>query len=114
MTNLFLYLAFVGGEILHVLKRASLAAQSTTNHYTILSYIKFNWPVFLVRGALGLVLFSLWLHSPAILSFLGLTVPTAFPETKAVAFGFGYFADSFLDYVGQKIPWWGREVPTAN
>ncbi|MGA2475559.1 MAG: hypothetical protein ABSF73_02955 [Terriglobia bacterium] len=113
MTNLFLYMAFVGGQILHLLKRASQAARSTTNHYTILSY-KFSWPVFLVRGALNLVLFSLWLHSPWILSFLGLTVPTAFPETKAVAFGVGYFADSFLEHVDQKIRWWGREVPTAN
>lgn len=114
MPNLLLYLAFIGGEILHVLRMADLARQSTANGHTFWSYLSSCWLTIVVRGALGFALFSIWLTSPELFSLVGLNVPLAFPAYKAVALLAGYCADSGLDWVAQKFPWAGRQVPTAS
>jgi len=114
MTNLFLYLAFVGGEILHVLRMANLAKQSTANPYSFSSYLASCWMTLLIRGCLGFALFSIWLTAPQLGALVGLKVPFAFPLYKAVAFLAGFCADSGLDWLAQKFPWAGRQVPTAK
>jgi hypothetical protein len=106
-----LYIFFAAGQALHILRRASAAVQSVKNPIkSRCQYVTKFWDIFLIRGVFAGLTFAVWLKSPdALARNLGLDL--VLPANPAIAFGGGLLTDLVLDWIGQKVPRLGREIP---
>jgi hypothetical protein len=111
------YLAFLGGQLLFILKRAASAIRNHSNPISSRrAFVYANWDVLLVRVAIELPIYYIWRHYP-VNTILGLftswRVPSAFdfPQGAITFFTLGFIADSLLDWFGasSKAPVWLKE-----
>jgi hypothetical protein len=115
------YFAFLGGQLLFILKRAASAIRSKTNPVkTRRAFIYANWDVLLIRCAIEFPIYFFFRHYDAnsILSvFTSWRVPFTLPQGGMMSFSLGYIADSLLDWFGAsaKAPDWLKEnIPSVQ
>jgi len=117
--DIWIWLLYASGQMVHILKRAGMAVRSRTNSiHSRLEFILFFWDSLLVRVVLCVGLFWVVLSNPralaALLSLVGVDLAIEVPVSRGTALIFGYFADSILDWLVSKIPWLERELPSWN
>ena len=117
--NMHVWALFAAGHGLHVLKRASLSADSK------ISRIKNRWD-WLRTNALALVIrffvnaaaFSCWLAHPGAATHamggLGLRVNLTLEPGHATAALFGLSGDSMVDWATAKVPFLQKEIPAVQ
>jgi len=118
--TLYFWLNYLLGAIIHILVRGRSASQSK-GYKTIDIWIRTYWVVLLARTILGGGLFALWVTGKGQVAaamgakLLGLefTIPNI-PVNGPTAFFFGYFVDSILDWLCNKVPFLRREIPQLN
>jgi hypothetical protein len=105
-----LYVGFLVGFFIFVLQCAAAAIRAKDNPIkTRRAYLLHNWDVLLIRGALEAALFTVWAHydlTAFIQSEFGYTLPFKVPVTPVTSFGFGYMADSLMNWATKwkKVP----------
>lgn len=113
--DLLYYLAFLGGQLLFVLKRSAQAIRSKTNPIKSRhDYLRANWDVLLIRMAIEAPIFYLYRHydvNTILAFFTQWKAPFAFPQGAMASFTLGYLADSLLDWFGTSkfAPDWLKE-----
>jgi hypothetical protein len=121
--DVLFYLAFLGGQLLFILKRAASAIRSKSNPTTSRrAFLYANWDVLVIRVAIELPIYWIWRHYPVntILSvFTSFKLPQAFdfPQGAITFFTLGFIADSLLDWFGAsaKAPEWLKEnIPAVT
>ena len=118
-STILIWLFYLLGQLLHVLKRASMAIRSKSNSLrSRAAYIAFCWDALLVRLVLCAGLFAALLTNPRavtkLLSGLGVSISADIPMDPGTALIFGYFADSVLDWLVSKIPMLQKDLPAWN
>lgn len=110
------YFAFLGGQLLFILKRAASAIRSKTNPIASRgAFIKANWDVLSIRLLLELPVYYIFRHYSAN-TILGLfttwQIPFQVPQGAMSSFMLGFIADSLLDWFGAstKAPAWLKET----
>lgn len=110
------YLAFLGGQLLFILKRAAMAIRSKTNPtLTRRAYLYANWDVLGIRTCLESVVFWIWRHHliGQVVAFFGYAIPEriSVPVNPVVGFILGYIVDSLVDWASTspKVPLLVRE-----
>jgi hypothetical protein len=114
-------LAFLAGQFLFILKRASSAIRNKTNPIASRrAFIYANWDVLLIRVAIEAPFFYIYRHYDVntILSFFTQwKAPFAFPQGSFPSAMLGYIADSLLDWFGASkfAPDWLKEnIPNVQ
>jgi hypothetical protein len=120
--NAHLWALFAAGHGLHVLKRASLSAESKISGIRN----RFDW---LRTNALALVIrffvffvnaaaFSYWLAHPTAATHamggVGLPVDLTLEPGHATAALFGLSGDSMVDWAAAKMPFLQKEIPAVQ
>jgi hypothetical protein len=113
-----LWLMFLAGQGVHILKRAGMCVRSPANAVTSRrQFVRLHWDALLIRGALCAGIFAVALDEPALLSRLagamGVSADLSLRMNPGTSLVFGYFADSVLDWLASHIPVLQREVPTV-
>lgn len=115
------YGAFVGGQLIFLLKRAGSAVRNPgTVYVSRWAFFKRNWDTFLIRALIEFPFFWIWRHYSVaqILLFFGWVVPSGWtvPNNPVTAFFLGYAADSILDWISlsEKLPSWLRSWLKEN
>jgi hypothetical protein len=107
---------FVTGFLAHVLKVSSDDVQKTL-FPNKLAWFKVFWPNVVVRLSICVALWCLYATDPTLfvklLNHFSLNFNFSVPATKVVSFIVGFFADSLLDLGTSKIPFLGRQIPSA-
>ena len=111
--------AYLLGQLLHSLKRASVSASSSiSGTKSIAAFYKLNWVAISVRLVLMCAAVSYAHGHPdmitKLLSFAGVHLPFDLPFTNSTVVIYGYFGDSTLDWVLSKIPALQKEVPVVK
>jgi hypothetical protein len=116
-----LYVGFFCGAAIFILQCAAAAIRAKDNPIkTRRDYLFHNWDVILIRLALETAIFSAWIHydlTGFIASATGTTLPIKVPVVPMTSFGFGYIADSIVNWITkwQKLPAAIRErIPGMN
>jgi len=122
--SIFLWLLYLLGQAMHVLKRAAISAASTVSAgSSIREWFCRNWPTVVVRVFLNSALFLLWATPwlDLILDKVGakglvgkFPVPTVLnPQTAFIAMVSGFAADSLIDaLIFRFVPSAQKEIPT--
>jgi hypothetical protein len=101
-SDLLYWLAFAGGQLLFMLKRADLAARSPLNAVpTKASYFRANWIPLLIRAFIEFaVVYTPYRHVPSdkIISAFGWNIPFHVPQSWVVSASLGYLSDSLMDW----------------
>src|ERR1700734_4315421 len=110
---------FLAGHGLHVLKRASLSAQSSlSGTKTRVEWIKTNAMNLTIRFFVNAAAFSYWLAHPDaathVLSTLGLSANLTLEPGHATAAMFGLSGNSLVDWAAAKVPALQKEIPLAE
>lgn len=118
-TTTLIWTLYLLGQIVHILKRASMAVRSKSNSiHSRFEFIAFYWDVLLVRVVLCAGLFWVLLTNPRgltkLFAMLGAGFTADIPVDLGTALIFGYFADSVLDWLFSKIPMLQKELPALN
>ncbi len=118
-TTAAVWLLYLLGQFVHMLKRAGMAVRSKSNRIrSRFEFIAFNWDALLIRVVLCAGLFWVLLTNPRgltrILSLLGSDLTVDVSVDLGTALIFGYFADSVLDWMVSKIPFLQKELPEWN
>lgn len=125
-SDLLNYAAFVGGQMLFLLKRASSAIRNpSTNIKTRGQFFSLNGVTIMVRAAFEFPIFYGYRHYgiATMMGWFGWAAPTwlQVPTVPWVAFFIGYSADSLLDWLSlsQKLPtflrtWLSENVPKID
>jgi hypothetical protein len=116
--DLLYYLAFLGGQLLFVLKRAASAIRSKTNPIASRrAFLYANWDVLLIRCVIELPIYFAFRHYDSNLLlkiFTSWQVPSWLhvPDGPIPIFTLGFVADSMLDWFGAsaKAPSWLKET----
>lgn len=107
---------FAAGAVLHVLKRAGYAVRSG-KFVSRGAYLRHYWDALLIRNVMESILFLTWISRPEllqrVLAFVGASVGDL-PIAHGTAFVAGYFGDSVLDWLAEKIPALRKELPEVN
>lgn len=121
MGDIGLYLCFLCGQFLFILKRSASAIRNPANPIkTRRAFIYVNWDVLSIRAAIeGLVVFYpwrhiglatilSWFHIDASTGWLSVLVSNGEASGAIAAIALGYAADSTLDAISQwsKLPAW--------
>jgi hypothetical protein len=114
MESLFVGLMFVAGFILHCFQVADRNVNQKL-FPSVVEWFKTYWLSALIRGAICLTLWSIYIDNPKFavkaLAFFGMNFNMALPATKCVGGLVGYFSDSILDLISAKIPFLKRQIP---
>ena len=118
-TTAAIWALYLLGQFVHILKRAGMAVRSKSNRIRSRSeFISFNWDALLIRVVLCSGLFWVLLMNPRsltrIFTLLGAGITADIPVDLGTALIFGYFADSILDWVVNRIPFLQKELPAWN
>jgi hypothetical protein len=125
-SDLLNYAAFVGGQMLFLLKRASSAIRNPgTNITTRGKFFSLNGTTILIRAAFEFPFFYGYRHYglATLAGWMGWVPPSwlQVPSSPMVAFFLGYAADSLLDWLSMstKIPaflrsWISENVPKID
>jgi len=117
--NTHLWALFAAGHGLHVLKRASLSAESkisgTRNR---LDWFRTNALALAIRFFVNAAAFSYWLAHPTAathaMSGIGLPVNLTLEPGHATAALFGLSGDSMVDWAAAKVPFLQKEIPAVQ
>jgi hypothetical protein len=111
------YSAFLGGQLLFVLKRAASAIRNVKNPIASRrAFIYANWDVLLIRCVLELPFYWAYRHyaqaNDILAHFTTWKIPLWLPQAAIAIFLLGYFVDSQLDKYGAspKAPAWLKET----
>lgn len=110
---------FAAGHGLHVLKRASLSAQSSlSGTKTRLEWLKSNALNLAIRFFVNAAAFSYWIAHPDaathILGSVGVPLNLTLEPGHATAAMFGLSGDSLMDWAAAKVPFLQKEIPPVN
>lgn len=114
-----LWCLFTAGHALHVLKRASLSAQSPlSGTRSRLEWLRGNMLTLLIRFFVNAAAFSYWLGHPGAathgLASFGMPVNLTLEPGHATAAMFGLSGDSLLDWAAAKVPFLQKEIPVIQ
>jgi hypothetical protein len=112
--SLLLYVPFLIGQILFILKLAATRIQSDVSGITTYwQYIKANVITIAVRIGLQLPIYWFLQHADLLVSEYHYTLPFTVPRGAISCFIVGYFASSILDWFSmlQKVPFVGWAIP---
>jgi hypothetical protein len=110
---------FVAGHGLHVLKRASLSAQSTlSGTKSRREWVRTNALNLTIRFFVNAVAFSYWLAHPDAgthaIGSVGIPGNFTLEPGHATAAMFGLSGDSMVDWAATKIPFLQKEIPALK
>jgi hypothetical protein len=110
---------FVAGHGLHVLKRASLSAQSVlSGTKTRSEWVRTNALNLTIRFFINAAAFSYWLAHPDAathaIGSVGIPANFTLEPGHATAAMFGLSGDSLVDWAAAKIPFLQREIPVLK
>ena len=114
-----LWALFIAGHGLHVLKRASLSAQSRiSGTKSRLDWLPTNALNLVLRLFVNAAAFSYWLAHPDaathVIGGVGIPVNLTLEPGTATAAMFGLSADSMVDWAAAKVPFLQKEIPVAT
>lgn len=124
--DIFLYLIFLAGQILYILKRADMAVKSKTHPVKSKGeFIADNWVPLLIRVSFESIFFWVWRHVSFAVITGWLHLTAIIPDAAAAAytspwgaFALGFSADCLLDWASTspKVPqvirnWISEEIP---
>jgi hypothetical protein len=117
--NAHLWMLFLAGHGLHVVKRASLSAKSPLSGIdTRLGWLRAHALNLGIRLFVNAAAFSYWIAHPAIathaISAMGLPVNLTLEPGHAAAAMFGLTGDSMVDWAAAKVPFLQKEIPPAT
>lgn len=102
--DLLLWLTFFGGEMVFVLKRASMATRSATNPTpSRWAYFKANSDLIFVRSVLAFIfIYYPFRHFGVdwLLGIFGWHMPVPIQGGFVTSLALGYLSDSMLDWIG--------------
>jgi len=105
-TLIELYVLFLLGAAMHVLKRLSMTKLGK------LAYLKAYWLNLVVRVFLGALGYALWQANPQVIqAYLPAWAKDVLPTGHVSAMLLGYFLDSGLDLLASKVPGISGEIP---
>jgi hypothetical protein len=117
--NLLLWLFFVLGQLLYILKRAYFSVQGPdhdVNSYA--EFVRKYWASLLFRAASGAALFWVFAFYPdlftKLVGYVGLNINLTLPTVPPVAFFLGLTSDVALDLISSKVPWLQGQIPPAG
>jgi hypothetical protein len=115
-TTLCLWLLFLLGHTLHVLKRASLSKQSAlSGTRTRLDWLRANAVNLAIRLLVNGVAFSYWITHPQVgvrfASAFGIPLDLSLAPSPAAAAMFGLAGDTLVDWAAAKVPALQKEIP---
>jgi hypothetical protein len=116
--NTHLWALFAVGHGLHVLKRASLSAQSKiSGTKTRLEWLQTNALNLAIRFFVNAAAFSHWLAHPDVathaIGAIGVPVNLTREPGHATAALFGLSGDSMVDWAAAKVPFLQKEIPPS-
>jgi len=114
-----LWALFVAGHGLHVLKRASLSAQSPlSGTKTRLEWLRTNALNLTIRLFINAAGFSYWIVHPdaatQMIHSLGVPFNLTIEPGHATAAMFGLSGDSMVDWAAAKVPFLQKEIPVDS
>ncbi len=114
-----LWALFIAGHGLHVLKRASLSAQSRlSGTKTRLEWFRTNALNLAIRLFVNAAGFSYWIAHPnaatQVIHSLGVPFNLTIEPGHAAAAMFGLSGDSMVDWAAAKVPFLQKEIPAAT
>jgi hypothetical protein len=117
--TLHLWFLFGCGHALHVLKRASLSAQSSlSGTRSRIEWIQTNFLALVIRFFVNGAAFSYWIAHPTaatyMVSNLGWPVNLTLEPSHATAALFGLSGDSLVDWFTAKVPALQKEIPAVR
>jgi len=114
-----LWALFVGGHGLHVMKRASLSADSSlSGTKTRVEWLRTNALALVIRLFVNAAAFSYWLAHPAAathaINAIGVPANFTLEPGHATAAMFGLSGDSLVDWAAAKVPFLQKEIPNID
>lgn len=114
-----LWSLFTAGHILHVMKRASLSAQSPlSGTLSRRDWLRQNALALVIRFFVNAAAFSYWITHPSAatqgLARFGLPVNLTLEPGHATAAMFGLSGDSLIDWAAAKVPFLQKEIPAIQ
>ncbi|MGA3294332.1 MAG: hypothetical protein ABSE45_10175 [Candidatus Acidiferrales bacterium] len=114
-----LWVLFIAGHGLHVLKRASLSAQSRiSGTKSRLDWLRTNALNLALRLFVNGAAFSYWMAHPDaathLIGAVGIPANLTLEPGSATAAMFGLSADSMVDWAAAKVPFLQKEIPVAG
>jgi hypothetical protein len=113
-----LWALFIGGHGLHVIKRASLSAEShLSGTKTRIEWMRTNALGLVIRLFVNAAAFSYWLAHPAAthaISSMGIAANFTLEPGHATAAMFGLSGDSLVDWAAAKVPFLQKEIPAID
>ena len=117
--NAHLWTLFAAGHGLHVLKRASLSAESKISGIrNRIEWLRTNALALVIRFFVNAAAFSYWLAHPAAATHaiggVGMPVDLTLEPGHATAALFGLSGDSMVDWAAAKVPFLQKEIPAVQ
>src|ERR1700690_3580919 len=117
--NTHLWALFVAGHGLHVLKRASLSAESRISGIrNRWGWLRTNALALAIRFFVNAAAFSYWLAHPTAATHamggVGLPVNLTLDPGHATSALFGLSGDSLVDWAAAKVPFLQKEIPAVQ
>lgn len=117
--NAHLWGLFAAGHGLHVLKRASLSAESKISGIrNRVEWLRTNALALAIRFFVNAAAFSYWLAHPTAATHamggIGLPVDLTLEPGHATAALFGLSGDSMVDWAAAKVPFLQNEIPAVQ
>jgi hypothetical protein len=114
-----LWALFIGGHGLHVIKRASLSAESPlSGTKTRIEWLRTNALALVIRLFVNAAAFSYWLAHPAAathaINSVGIPANFTLEPGHATAAMFGLSGDSLVDWAAAKVPFLQKEIPAMG
>jgi hypothetical protein len=110
---------FVAGHGLHVLKRASLSAQSRlSGTRSRTEWLRTNALTLTIRFFINAAAFSYWIAHPEAathaIAAAGMPLNLTLQPDHATAALFGLSGDSMIDWAAAKVPFLQKEIPVVT
>jgi hypothetical protein len=114
-----LWALFIGGHGLHVIKRASLSAEShLSGTKTRIECMRTDVLGLVIRLFVNAAAFSYWLAHPAAathaISSMGIAANFTLEPGHATEAMFGLSGDSLVDWAAAKVPFLQKEIPAID
>jgi hypothetical protein len=117
--NAQLWALFAAGHGLHVLKRASLSAESRISGIrTRVEWLRTNALALAIRLFVNAAAFSYWMAHPDaathVVNMIGVPLNLTLEPGHATAALFGLSGDSMVDWAAAKVPALQKEIPAIH
>jgi hypothetical protein len=114
-----LWTLFASGHALHVLKRASLSAESKISGVrNRLEWLRANALALAIRFFVNAAAFSYWLAHPNAATHamggIGIPIDLTLEPGHATPALFGLSGDSMVDWAAAKVPFLQKEIPAVQ